>query len=265
MRSSNINTDALCAEIGSLVQNRLSELLADYEDRFCLYESVYNHIANLNLSRNTKSDATIVAIRNETISENNNEFYKLVLEQLGELKTEVQSLKNLSVSLSFKDHEEPITENISLVITDSSLETPEYCSEEEDREDSIKEALYEAMAVNQKADDEIVDEDVDDVSLDDAIKEALYEAMAANETTGDEIVDNVSVDEQTENAYIDEAEQEQVVDENNEEEEEYTEIEIDGISFCTNDESNGFIYEVDDDGGVGKKVGYIKNEEPFFY
>jgi hypothetical protein len=43
------------------------------------------------------------------------------------------------------------------------------------------------------------------------------------------------------------------------------EIEIDDVNYCTNDEENGFIYELNTEGEVGKKVGYLKQGEPFFY
>ena len=50
-----------------------------------------------------------------------------------------------------------------------------------------------------------------------------------------------------------------------EEEEEYIEIDIDDITYCTNNEENGFIYELTEDGDVGNKIGYLKDGEPFFY
>jgi hypothetical protein len=49
-----------------------------------------------------------------------------------------------------------------------------------------------------------------------------------------------------------------------EEEEELIEIEIDDVTYCTENEDNGFIYELDKDGNVGEAVGYFKNGEPFF-
>ena len=49
------------------------------------------------------------------------------------------------------------------------------------------------------------------------------------------------------------------------EEEELIEIDIDDVTYCTNNEENGFIYEVTEDGDVGEKVGYLKDGEPFFY
>ena len=40
----------------------------------------------------------------------------------------------------------------------------------------------------------------------------------------------------------------------------YEEIEIDDITYCTNDDENGFIYELGKDGDVGKRVGFFKLE-----
>jgi hypothetical protein len=48
-------------------------------------------------------------------------------------------------------------------------------------------------------------------------------------------------------------------------EEEFIEIDIDDVTYCTNNEENGFIYELTEDGDVGDKVGYLKDGEPFFY
>ena len=49
------------------------------------------------------------------------------------------------------------------------------------------------------------------------------------------------------------------------EEENLEVITIDDVDYCTNDEENGFIWELTEDGEQGDKVGYIKDGEPFFY
>ena len=54
-------------------------------------------------------------------------------------------------------------------------------------------------------------------------------------------------------------------EEEEEAEEEFIEIDIDDVTYCTNNEENGFIYELTEDGDVGDKVGYLKDGEPFFY
>jgi hypothetical protein len=50
-----------------------------------------------------------------------------------------------------------------------------------------------------------------------------------------------------------------------EEEEELEIITIDDIDYCTNNEENGFIWELNEDGEQGDKIGYLKDGEPFFY
>jgi hypothetical protein len=97
-------------------------------------------------------------------------------------------------------------------------------------------------------DEEIVDEDVDEEIVDeDAI-----------ETENSELVDE-SQEELDENDENDE--KEELVEE---EEEELIEIEIDGVTYCTENEENGFIYVIDEDGTVGEATGYLKDGEPFF-
>jgi len=48
------------------------------------------------------------------------------------------------------------------------------------------------------------------------------------------------------------------------EEEGVFEIELNGLTFFTNDENNGEIYSVDDDGDPGPNVGTFKNGKPIF-
>jgi hypothetical protein len=62
-----------------------------------------------------------------------------------------------------------------------------------------------------------------------------------------------------------EDEQEEDVETENEEEEDVFEIEIDDVTYFTNNEENGSIYMVDKSGDPGKKIGHLKDGEPFFY
>ena len=47
-------------------------------------------------------------------------------------------------------------------------------------------------------------------------------------------------------------------------EEEYVEVTINGVAYCTNDEQNGTIYAVTDDGDLGEEVGVFKQGKPVF-
>ena len=75
------------------------------------------------------------------------------------------------------------------------------------------------------------------------------------------------VDETKEVEEVKEVKDDDVETENeneNEEEDDFFEIEIDDITYCTNNEESGIIYAVDKDGDIGERVGYLKNGEPFF-
>jgi hypothetical protein len=43
------------------------------------------------------------------------------------------------------------------------------------------------------------------------------------------------------------------------------EIEIDDKTYCTNDDQNGFIWELTEDGEQGEKIGYLKDGDAYFY
>jgi len=74
-------------------------------------------------------------------------------------------------------------------------------------------------------------------------------------------------EEEEENAEEEEEDDKEEDDEEeeNEAEEDVFEIEIDDTDYFTNDETNGSIYEIDECGNPGKKIGHLKDGEPFFY
>ena len=110
------------------------------------------------------------------------------------------------------------------------------------------------------------EEEADDAS--EAVEEE--EVVVEEEEEEEEVVEEVVVEEEVvdevvvEEEAADEVETEKSESEA-EEEEEFIEIDIDDVTYCTNNEENGFIYELTEDGDVGEKVGYLKDGEPFFY
>jgi hypothetical protein len=96
------------------------------------------------------------------------------------------------------------------------------------------------------------------------------ETEASSETSEDIEIegDEEEKQEETEKQETEKQEtekQETEKDEEPEEDEELFEIEIDDVTYCTNNDENGFIYELTEEGDVGAKVGYLKDSEPFFY
>ena len=95
------------------------------------------------------------------------------------------------------------------------------------------------------------------------VEEEVVKSSSANEiVAAEEPVASLEDDVETEKS---ESVASEAEEEAEEEEEEFIEIDIDDITYCTNNEENGFIYELTEDGDVGEKVGYLKDGEPFFY
>jgi outer membrane biosynthesis protein TonB len=115
--------------------------------------------------------------------------------------------------------------------------------EEEEKKESVEEVVEEEESV-----EEVVEEEEEEKE-----EEEEEEEEEANEVEKDN--DDNSVETETKEDAASEAE---------EEEEELFEIDIDDITYCTNNEENGSIYELKD-GDVGDKVGYFKEGEPIFY
>jgi hypothetical protein len=166
---------------------------------------------------------------------------------------EVESVEDDKV---VEEDTESVEEDVEVVDTES-------VEEEEEEEEEVVEAK-EVVEKEEVVDTESVEEE-----------EREEEEKAASEEEDDEVVeDENSVETETKEEQAEseqeqaESEQEQSESEQEQEkdddEEELFEIDIDDITYCTNDENNGSIYELND-GDVGDKVGYFKEGEPFFY
>ena len=123
-----------------------------------------------------------------------------------------------------------------------------------------EEAAEDEVAIEDEEEENIdeVDEenDVEESEVDQLIEEAEEDVEEA-ELSEDEVETEKSDSDEDEEENKEKAE---IV----EDEEELIEIEIDGVTYCTENDDNGFIYELDNDGNVGETVGYLKNGEPFF-
>ena len=234
----------------------------------------------------------------------NNKLIEKLLKRIDELTFEVNQLKQLCKKecLDIKVDEELVVvkleqkENIKLEIEEddisevddasvSSLEEDMSKAEEESvasvEEESNEEVEIESVASLEVESNEEVEVEVEsDASLEEEnicsecdckviLKEDIiivdgkkFCGACDPSTVSDQEEDDV----ETENSEEEEEEEEiEAVVSKAEEEEEYIEIDIDDITYCTNNEENGFIYEVTEDGDLGDKVGYLKDGEPFFY
>jgi hypothetical protein len=165
-----------------------------------------------------------------------------------------QILKNASVSSSEK-------ENIQLEIIEEYTREDLESEDDEENVEQVKEEKVEKEVIVIDDDDELEEEE------EEVIEEVKKIVVIKEEKVTEKVLDKVVVKKETVEEVIvtdDDVETEEE-DEEEEEEEEFLEIDIDDITYCTNNEENGFIYELKEDGDVGNKVGYLKEGEPFFY
>ena len=159
--------------------------------------------------------------------------------------------------------------NHDLVMSSTVILTTEVEEEEVEEDESVEEVEEEEeeeVDEEEEDEEEVEVEEVEEEEVEEEEEEVEEEEEEEEEeedeelSVGEELGEHVDYEE---SAIVDEIETE--ASEEEEEEEELTEIEIDDVTFCTNDEENGFIYELTEDGDVGDKVGYLKEGEPFFY
>jgi len=167
------------------------------------------------------------------------------------LKIEEKDLKNAD------ECEEVFIDNIEKNIVHEICEDSEE-EEEEDVECKEEDVEEEEQDVEEEEDKEEVEEEEQEVEEED--KEESESDSESEEEVGYD--DEEEEQEKKEEEIIKEKEeQEEKVEEDDEE---VFEIEIDDVTYFATDEENGILYEADENGEVGKKVGIIKNGEPQF-
>ena len=294
-----LNTEEIATEVNNVIKKGLDKLLGDYLYRYELLEQTHEAIMNLPRVRNHLNLAPLPQYNLETKCDS--QILERLLKRIDELTFEVNQLKQTCKKeyTDIKVEDELVVvkleqkENIRLEIEEASASEDDASEddaseEEEDEEDaSASEADDESsVAEEEEAEENICSECVCKVILDEDIvvvdgkkfcgacdptsskeeeaseteeEEEVVKSSSANEIVAAEEVKSLEDDVETEKSESEEEEEEEEV------EEEFIEIDIDDVTYCTNNEENGFIYELTEDGDVGDKVGYLKDGEPFFY
>ena len=184
---------------------------------------------------------------------------------------------------AIKIKEEPNVEKVKVlevleIDNDESVED-EVEDEEEDEEE---------VEVEEESEDDVEEVEEPNVEEVEEVEEPNVEKVKVLEVDNDELVEEVEVESEEDVEEVEEEveEVEEEVEEEvgtedekdnlekveetleeeeeEEEEEEVFEIDIDDVTYFATSEENGILYEITDDGEVGKKVGIIKDGEPIF-
>jgi len=221
------------------------------------------HIKPSIISACENENITFKITEDEVVSTSNNEIQFCKLEE----QVEEEQVEEEQVEEEQEQEEEQ-----------EEAETSDKEEEQEEAETSDKEEEQEEEEKQEEEQEE--EEQIEE-------QEEEQEEAETNDKEEEEEQEEQEEEEQEEQEEVEEEEQEEVEEEEDEktdkeesvetetsdkeeekeeeEEEELFEIEIDDVTYCTNNEENGFIYELSEDGEVGNKIGYLKESEPFFY
>ena len=299
-----LNTEEIATEVNNVIKKGLDKLLGDYLYRYELLEKTHDAIMNLPSVRNHLNLQPFPPHCNAETKVDDVKYEQMIeklLKRIDELTFEVNQLKQTckKEQIEIKVEEElkvvklEQKENIRLEIEEQASANEEE-EEEEDEEDEDEEAseAEEEATVASLEDENICSECDCKVILDEDIVVVDGKKYCGGcDPTSSKEEEEVEVEEEEEEVVEEEEEVEESDDEVETEksesvaseadeageavasleadasleEEEFIEIDIDDVTYCTNNEENGFIYELTEDGDVGEKVGYLKDGEPFFY
>jgi hypothetical protein len=172
-----------------------------------------------------------------------------------EVETEVK-IESDEESESDEDSE---SDKESEIEVQQEVESEAVKEEEQEQEQEVESEEVKEEEEEREVESEAVKEEEQDAEVE-AEEEAVEDAEEEEEEAEEEAVEDAEED-------AEEEEEEEAVEEVKEEEpeEELFEIDIDDVTYCTNDDQNGVIYELLEDSEVGKKIGYFKDGEPIFY
>jgi hypothetical protein len=251
------DTEPLMYELNNVLNDGLSKMLSKYVKRYNLLENTHKQIMNLpsvrvEMNRENDSDSDgsdditpcndkefdvrelLIAQHIDTIRNLRNEICELK-ESLSKSHVCTNACEKINIKLEIEDIiiEESIIEDVKSIAQTTVADDTDEEEEEEEEEEEKKEEEEEKKEEEEEGEEGEEEEE--------------------EEEKVDVVIEKVASDVETENE-----------EEEEEESDDFFEIEIDDITYCTNDEETGVIYELDNDGDVGKRVGYLKDGEPFF-
>jgi hypothetical protein len=234
------------------IESKLDKLEKKYAGLYPMLDKILDKIETLNndvqkMKSNPITSATTVAATSTSVE-----------------PTIVSACQNENIKFEIKEED---TESVEEEEDDESLEDD---TESLEDEDDVNPALITCATIKITKDAlEVVPNDkVEIVKVVKLEPEIIPVSESVEEEVEEEDVEEDSKSVETETKSDTESvEDEEVIEEEKAEdvEEDLEVITIDDVDYCTNNEENGFIWELTEDGEQGTKVGYLKDGEPFFY
>jgi hypothetical protein len=240
------------------LQNKLNKMEKKYDEIIPILDKLLTKITHLNddikeiknnkieseqkiFANNVEKSSLVMTSKNENIKIHIQETEQLEEEDISD-DEDVNPLLITCSTISLKEEEKPPSIDIKEEDDDEELSV--------EQELGIEEVLVEEKKVEVKGSDE--KENVEEVP----VEEKKVEVKGSDEKENvEEDEEDASVETETKEEVEEDA---SVETETNEEDEDIFEIEIDDKTYCTNNDENGFIWELNEEGEQGDKVGYLK-------
>jgi hypothetical protein len=277
------DADEMVQEMQFVMRKGLSKVLSEFISRHELLEKTHKQIMQL--------PSVLNELNKTSSNEDTNTSEQFVLKDVDQLHKDVDQLHNKMECLEKKmdDHIcqvlqlfKDISHEISSLKKDLNKSSVDVKPQIKSsivaacENENIKVEIKEEVEVTEASSDGEVEEEEEVVEDEEEEEEEEVEEdeVEEDEVEEDEVETEASSDEEEEEATltppfkkVEEEEEATLAQEDslNVEEEELTIITIDDVDYCTNDEENGFIWEVNEEGEQGEKIGYLKEGEPFFY
>jgi hypothetical protein len=248
-------------EINSIMQKEIQKILGKFIEKYTLYEETYNFVMNIPAVKklaNTKEMFLASHGQRDDLSTTIQEFYR-----------KIQGLTKENESLRRELNKYKSEEHISLKISETERHVEEFENDEKMYEkilhlsdSSSKKNLLNNMFKISSEEEEEEEQEEEEKEEEEEEEEEKEEEEEEEE---EESAVKVSVDQSPNDDAEGDEENVESESESESEEEDVFEIEIDDVTYFTNDDENGSIYKIDENGDPGKKIGYLTDGEPFFY
>ena len=270
------NTQPLLNEIENVVKNGLDKMLSKILQRYDLLEKTHNQLMNLPSIKEALGkdyDDQDVESESESESETESNLKSLEFDNIVSCQTTMKfDVLNIESKLDKLEKKyaglypmlDKILDKIETLNNDvqKMKSTPITAATTVATISSSVEPTIVTACENENITFEIKEEDTESVEDDKSVENVEVEDVV--EVLKDVVAESVEEEENDDSKSV-ETETKSDTESTEGVEEDLEVITIDDVDYCTNNEENGFIWELTEDGEQGAKVGYLKDGEPFFY
>jgi hypothetical protein len=299
MTPNTFNTAPLLNEVNECLTRGLHTILNNFMDEHRMYKETYEGVMRLPCMRGAEHIAKpqqdenndMIKQLKQQVADLQDEIVRLTLlvntkhitvptpTPIVPTNITVPAVEKENITLELKEVDQFDNAEEEDDVKKEEVKTEVKKEDEEDEDEDEDEDEEEEQEEDEEDEEEEEEDEEDEDEEDEVKKEEVKSEMNKEEEEEEEEEEDEEEEEEEEDEEEDEEEQDEGEDEVkpdavkkdqqteviDDDDEELFEIEIDGVSYCTGDEDKGIIYELTADGEVGKKVGYLKGGEPFFY